>query len=220
VRGYGSQPSKKPAEEAGGGMVISHKFRFIFVKNLKVAGTSLEAYLSPLCGERDIFTPIHPPVEGHQARNARGFYNHMPAHEIRTRVSERLWNSYYRFTIERNPWDKTLSHYAMERHYAGDNLSFDDYLAREELINTHFIYTDPLDDSLLVDRVLSYERLEEELSEVFAQLDVPFDDGLNVHAKAGYRQDRRPYRKIYNAAQRQRVTEVFDWEIKHLGYEF
>jgi hypothetical protein len=161
-------------------MVISHKYRFIFIKNLKIAGTSLEAYLSPLCGERDIFTPIYPAVAGHQARNYGDFYNHMPAHDIRSRVTERLWESYFRFTIERNPWDKTLSFYHMmkRRHRAG--LSFDQFFIRHRPPVTHSLYTDPVDGSLLVDRVLRYEHLRDDLGEVFDSLGVPFEDGEHL----------------------------------------
>ena len=45
-------------------MIISHKYRFIFVKTRKTAGTCVEAYLSQHCGDSDVLTPIHPPL-GH-----------------------------------------------------------------------------------------------------------------------------------------------------------
>jgi hypothetical protein len=41
-------------------MVISHKFRFIFVKTQKTAGTSIETYLSQVCDSFDILTPLYP----------------------------------------------------------------------------------------------------------------------------------------------------------------
>ena len=39
-------------------MIISHKHNFIFVKNLKTAGTSLEIFLSTFCGTNDVITPF------------------------------------------------------------------------------------------------------------------------------------------------------------------
>lgn len=39
-------------------MLISHKHKFIFVKNLKTAGTSIEIFLSKFCGANDIITPF------------------------------------------------------------------------------------------------------------------------------------------------------------------
>lgn len=41
-----------------GAMIISHQHRFIFVKTLKTAGTSIEVFLSGLCGRDDVVTPF------------------------------------------------------------------------------------------------------------------------------------------------------------------
>ena len=58
-------------------MIISHKHKFIFVKTVKTAGTSIEAFLSQHCGPDDVLTPIFPAIEGHQPRNYEG-----PVHPI------------------------------------------------------------------------------------------------------------------------------------------
>ena len=39
-------------------MILSYKNRFLFIKNTKVAGTSVEMALSSFCGENDIITPV------------------------------------------------------------------------------------------------------------------------------------------------------------------
>lgn len=41
-------------------MILSHRHRFIFIKGIKVAGTSVEIALSQICGDDDIITPITP----------------------------------------------------------------------------------------------------------------------------------------------------------------
>lgn len=201
-------------------MIISHQHRFIFIKNVKTAGTSIEVYLSSRCGPSDIVTPVLPPEPGHQPRNHAGFYNHMPAHEIRARVPATLWQDFYRFTVERNPWDKTLSHFHMARERLGRDMDFDAYLDAGLAPVTWTLYTDPQNGELLVNRVLRFERLDEELGEVFEQLGIPWAGRLDVHAKSGTRTDRRPYREVYTPAQRERVAALFAWEIEQFGYEY
>src|SRR5262249_136791 len=39
-------------------MILSHRWRFIFIKGQKVAGTSVEIALSTICGINDVVTPI------------------------------------------------------------------------------------------------------------------------------------------------------------------
>jgi len=229
-------------------MILSHKYKFIFIKTAKTAGTSIEVFLTNLCGPKDIVTPIVPPVEGHQPRNYEGlinpipeilqrpgkivsvlqhtinsrekFYNHMPASEVRNRVPADVWNSYLKFCVERNPWDKVLSHYHMHAAREGGSLSLDEYLARGRFPINYFRYTDCSGRKIIVDRVLRYENLLPELGEVFSQLNIPFDGALGVAAKSEYRSDRRPYQEIFNEEQRKIVEEAFAKEIELHGYRF
>ena len=203
-------------------MIISHRYRFIFIKTLKTAGTSIEVYLSEHCGPDDIFTPVFPPIDGHRPRNFGRFYNHYSAFGVRQAVGPELWGSYFKFCVERNPWDKVVSHYAMESHKAKNPISFDQYLTRKmfrECVN-YPLYTDEDDETLLVDRILRFEQLNQDLSKLFEQLKVPWQGDLGVRAKSGYRNDQRPFQEFYSDAQRQLVEQAFQWECRHLGYTF
>ncbi len=229
-------------------MILSHKYKFIFIKTAKTAGTSIEVFLTRLCGPKDIVTPIAPPVEGHQPRNYKGFinpipeilerpgklvsvlrhtitsrekfYNHMPASEVRSRVPADVWNSYFKFCVERNPWDKVLSHYHMHAAREGGVLSLDEYLARGRFPVNYFRYTDRSGTKVIVDRVVRYENLLVELGEVFSQLKIPFDGSLGVAAKSEYRTDRRPYQEVFNEEQQKIVQQAFAKEIELHGYRF
>jgi len=229
-------------------MILSHKYRFIFIKTAKTAGTSIEVFLSRHCGPQDIVTPIVPPVEGHQPRNYEGFinpipeilerpgkffsavrhtmtsctkfYNHMPTREVKQRVRADIWNGYFKFCVERNPWDKVLSHYHMHAARESGSLSIDEYLARGRFPINDFRYTDRSGTKIIVDRILRYENLVAELSEVFSQLKIPFDGTLGVTAKSGYRSDRRPYQEVFNDEQRKIVEKAFGKEIDLHGYRF
>ena len=227
-------------------MILCHKHRFIFIKTRKTAGTSIEIFLSRHCGPEDVVTPIQPPVPGHQPRNHQGFwnplpelrnqpgrwratlrelrrrrkfYNHIPARVLRQRVPPEVWRDYFVFCVERNPWDKTLSHFAMIQERSGGHLTLDDYLAQGFFPQDFDKYTDER-GNLLVDRVIRYESLAQELREVFEMLGVPFDGHLGVRAKSDYRRDRRPYQEVYTPEQREIIAAAFAREIELFGYRF
>jgi len=229
-------------------MIISHQHRFIFIKTVKTASTSIEVYLSRHSGPDDVLTPIRPAVDGHQARNYQGwvypirdvftspfgpmsdlrhpfrkrekFYNHMPAWLIQKRVSPEIWNSYFKFCVERNPWDKVLSHYHMNASRTGGSLTLDEYLRRGKLPVNYPRYTDRSGQKIIIDRVVRYENLLTELAEVFARLNVPFQGTLGVEAKSEYRSDRTPYQQVFNEKQRRIVEQAFAREIEMHGYVF
>jgi hypothetical protein len=213
-------------------MIISHKHKFIFIKTVKTAGTSLEVFLSQHCGPDDVLTPFSPPIEGHQARNHEGsanpvseilripfgprsawrcllaerrrFYNHMPAWLVRLRIPSAVWDNYFKFCIERNPWDKVLSQ----------------YFAKGKFPINYPRYTDLSGSRIIVDRVVRYENLSGELAQIFARLNVPFQGDLGVRKKGHFRTDRTPYQSVFSPKQRHIVERVFAREIQLHGYRF
>lgn len=202
-------------------MIISHKYEFIFIKNGKTAGTSIEVFLSQYCALSDIFTPIYPPVEPHLPRNHQGFYNRMTSAEIRSQIGEKTWKKYFKFCVERNPWDKTLSYYHMAKFRAGGKLSLDKFLAGQEFPINFPRYTEPGNSSkIIVDKIVDFDNLTEGLREIFGQLGIPFSGSLGVYAKSEYRTDRRPYQEVLTPSQAERISEIFAVEIALHGYCF
>jgi hypothetical protein len=224
------------AAPAGGcPMILSHKYKFIFLKTRKTAGTSIEIALSRFCGPDDTLTPILHEDEmiradwGIVPRNHEfdladyssgepkpglKFFNHIPAVEARERIGARIWGSYFKFCFERNPWDKVISQFWFDNQSKPD---FDSFVRTGNLWSDFDLYT--INDQTAVDFVGRYETLAEDLATVCSRLGIPFDGWL-PRAKGRFRQDLRPYPEVYNRDQANLVASCFAREIKRFGYRF
>jgi hypothetical protein len=108
----------------------------------------------------------------------------------------------------------------MTAHRQGGRLSLDQYLARGKLPINYPRYTDSFGSHIIVDRILRYENLDDQLTEIFGRLNIPFEGRLGVRAKAEYRADRTPYQSVFSQEQRQLVQRIFSREIELHGYHF
>lgn len=175
-------------------MIISHKYKFIFIKTRKTAGTSIEVTLSQVCGPNDVVSEINPPEDGHEPRNfwideARKvqFYNHMPAREVRKLIGDEIWNSYFKFCVERHPYLKAISLFRMHRANAmgsKKNYTFDNWLSPKTVPVDFPLYTDA-DGEVMVDRIIRFKELKQGFAEVCEQLGLPVRE-IQARAKADY----------------------------------
>jgi hypothetical protein len=228
-------------------MIISHKYKFIFIKTIKTAGTSIEVFLSQCCGDDDVLTPVVPHVEPHVARNHKGywnpipqmlvyrgrsrlavlrrflkrkkFFNHMPAKAVRATVPSSTWNNYFKFCVERNPWDKVMSGHHMEKDFPRGLKTMDEYLRKGRFPINYPLYMDN-DGRLIVDEIIRYESLMEGLGRVFGRLGIPFNGALGINAKSEHQKNRTPYQRGYTESQKEFVAKVFAKEIEMHGYTF
>jgi len=79
-------------------------------------------------------------------------------------------------------------------------------------------YTDPKTGEVLVDRVIKYENLTEELLEVLDEIGLKTGKELDVHAKKGV--ERKDYTEYYSRQQREFVRKLFSKEIELNNYSF
>jgi len=235
-------------------MIISHKYKYIFIKTKKTAGTSVEVYLNKFRDKNDVFTTIGIEKETieHKAMNYKGFfnpinelgykrkishirktftnlttlkkfYNHIPAYLVESRIPKKIWDSYYKFCIERNPWDKTISHYYMMNKKNHNKLPFDDYISKGDFCYNFPFYMDYKQNRIIVDRIIKYENLQSELVDVFKHLDIPFNGKLGVRAKSDIRKDKRSYQDFFSGEYdkyKDTISQAFNKEILLHNYRF
>ncbi len=226
-------------------MIINHKYKFIFLKTRKTAGTSIEIALSQFCDTNDIITPIV--IEDERTRQELGFrgpqnynvplrfysklnwlrllgswkrkqfVNHSTAHFIRENIGEEIWHNYFKFCFERNPFDKAISRYYWSTSEPRPEIS--DYLDSVpiKLLSNWDIYT--INDQIVVDFVGRYENLANDLAIVTDKLGLSHKLRL-PRAKGGYRVDRDHYSNVLNVQARARIELVCAKEIAAFDYRW
>ncbi len=229
-------------------MIVNHRYKFIYIKTRKTAGTSLEIALSKYCNQNDIITPIleddeqirkeygYPGPQNYQVPQRyyskidllrlkkmgiiKEYYKHANANFIKKNIAPEVWNSYFKFTFERNPYDKALSFYYFEMKSKDLNMNIDHFLHEyahlPRLSNWH-MYT--INDHPVCDFIGRYEQLEKDLDFIQQQLGLP--DKIEMpNAKGGFRTNRDPYQNVISNKGRKRIETVCAKEIYHFGYEW
>ena len=215
-------------------MIVSHEHRFIFLKTRKTAGTSVEIALSRICGPQDIITPITETDE--QLRKAQGgrppqHYTapplemegrpHLPASAVRRIVGTDVWESYFKFTIERNPWDAVVSLYYWRIRDNLTPVSFEDFVNSDDVPRwadkNARIYR--LQGKVVVDELCRFESLNRDLDGIWSSLGLPGAPEL-PRAKGEHRPREARYPTMYTPATAQRVGDIFAEMAAEFGYGF
>jgi hypothetical protein len=230
-------------------MIISHKYKFIFLKTSKTAGTSVEIALSKFCGPDDVITTIssedektraelgYPGPQNHTSsiwgytfgdilkiiwkrRKKMRFYNHIPARKVKAYVGDEVWNSYYKFCIERNPWDRVVSYYYW-RNKTAPRPTIAEFINSRKIktLKNRGIRVYTINNKIAVDKICKFENLSEELETVRKHVGIP-EPLVLVQAKSIYRKDGSNYRELLGYEGRDVIAEMFREEIDLLGYEW
>lgn len=149
-----------------------------------------------------------------------GYYEHMPAWRIRAYVGEEIWRSYFKFTFERNPWDRQVSWYFYKTKSKRRPPSFDRFMRDRPhaYVDNFQLYT--IEGAVAVDFIGRFERLEEDLARALSTLKIPRKVTLPRTNVNRLRDSNRDYRKLYNDATREIVADWYAPEIDLLDYRF
>lgn len=227
-------------------MIISHKHKFIFIKTLKTASTSLEIALSKYCDHDDILTPLIEIDEnirkekGYQCatnyhlklhqwklrdykyfiqkRKAPKFGKHASAKYIRSRVSSKIWN-YYKFCFDRNPWDKAISLYYWQTRNLKRRPPIELYLENILKMRLTNFGKYSKNNQIIVDDVFKYEKLPESLEIIYDKIGIDLSGSL-IKTKNTMREKNSDYRSLLSTKQRELIEKTCSKEINFLKYQF
>ena len=217
-------------------MRISHRHRFLFLSYPRTASRSVREVLEP-------YSDIES-VNITRVSQVNPFYHHMRAKEVKQAFDEMGWNwfQYRRFCVVRNPYARVVSLYyhhlsmrtrrapglalmakikALIRYSFERTKSFKAYV--QSLDRDHalalpldrFILAD--DASTLVEDVLRYEELADELPGYLLGLGIQIDpDGIPRVGSSSI----RDYKEHYDEETRSLVGNLYRYEIDRFGYRF
>lgn len=215
-------------------MIVSHSHRFIFLKTRKTAGTSVEIALSMVCGPDDIVSPLNEADELiRRERGGRGPMNfespplpkkafaHAPAAQVRAIVGQEAWRSYTKISIERSPWDAIVSLYFWATRDESDPMPFDAFVRSKRVRSlaeaNAKIYR--LRGEVVVDHLMRYESLADDLQRVWGGLGLPGRPDLPV-TKAHSRPAGSRAADMYDEETAAIVGSAFAPLVEELGYSF
>ena len=195
-------------------MIVSHKHKFIFVKTFKTAGSSIENYLQKYLGSNDILRGSE--YDNTPSLNAPSKGRHKSAQIIKN-MYPKEWNEYFKFSIDRNPWDVAVSYYFYMKH-AGriSSQSFNKWIINADLklLNNWKKYT--IDNKVAVDKVLKYENLIDEIQNI----PVPYNGELEtIFLKKGHRPS-KDYKIYYTDKTKKLIEDNFAETISMFGYTY
>jgi hypothetical protein len=241
-------------------VIISHKYKFIFVKTQKVGGTSVEIALSKFLGPDDIVTPILE-VDDEALRSRLGYcgpqnynvtaeqfrrevfsltrlggtyakqvllrrgwpqryYNHISANEIMNAIGQDIWKNYFKFTIERNPYDKVASAYYY--YCRNEPTTFEEFVSSGRAGASSDFDQYCINRIPAMDFFVRYESFDPSLDEAAARIGLP--EPLSplletIKAKTVFRK-KVPIKSLYATPLKQIVDIQFAREISYFGYDF
>ena len=217
-------------------MRISHRHRFLFLSYPRTASRSVRKVL-------DRFSEVAS-VNVTRISQEHPFYHHMPAKEAK-RVFDEMgwdWSQYRRFCVVRNPFARVVSLYhhhlsmrkrgapglapipkikALVKYRLEQTPSFKNYVLslnrkhRLALPLDEFILAD--DSSHLVDDVLRFEELYDELPGYLQQLGIEIaPEEIPRVGSSGI----RSYEEYYDEETQSFVEHLYHYEIDRFGYSF
>jgi hypothetical protein len=214
-------------------MRISHRHKFIFLAVPRTGSTTV----------RDVLDPYSEVKSVHYTETTRDvpFYHHISASELKAVFESRgwVWEDYRKFCVVRNPYDRVVSLY---HHYLGlrkrpfadktwfercrdgltRRLSFRDYVLRldtgKHLSTTVERFIGDGEGGRLVEDILRFETLNEELPKWLAESGIRISSSEIPHLNAS--EARGKYRAYYDDVTKEKVLELYGFDIRRFGYTF
>ena len=206
-------------------VLVSYKYKFIYIKNRKVAGSSVESFFGKYCIDPekiysyDDSMVLHIDNYGIIGSRTSGMKKkdkwkpHKDAKDIKRDLGDEKFNKFLKFCVVRNPYDKMVSRYFWDR----SKLSFKDYV-KSHHCNNLGIHT--IDSKSVCDYFIKYENLEEDIKKLCEKLKIhSYDLTLLPNHKSKSRKENKHWSEYYDDEIKKIVYEKHKKEFKLFGYD-
>ena len=219
-------------------MLVSHTYKFIYLKTIKTGGTSTEVFL-----QGAIEAPGTDIIDATQMRDDaagivgfRGdvsqldepprWFNHMPAAAVRKNLESEIWRDYTKIGNIRNPFGRAVSAF-YQQHRAGRFEMPEDFSDAKDLFSRYItsekyntyksiVFIGP---DFVLDDVIFYERLAQDIARVCASLG--FEQSLERlphYKKTTALHSEQPTAAFYSRETEDAVKAKEGWCFERFGY--
>ncbi|WP_339687003.1 sulfotransferase family 2 domain-containing protein [uncultured Nonlabens sp.] len=212
--------------------MISHQHKCIFIHIPKCAGTTIKYMLFPnekVDWQQADYDKLHG-----WCPKRKFFMQHATAQQLLETelISEDIWNSYYKFTFVRNPWDRAVSDYFWLMNDQNIKDSFENYILRKGTftkflndkemlyyrgdhleLQTNFFDMEGL---LKMDFVGKFEHMNEDLNKVKEKLGLANTENLHINKS----KKKNHYSEYFSNELKKSFDATYKIDIDYLGYQY
>jgi hypothetical protein len=225
--------------------MISHKYKCIFIHIPKCAGTSIESKLGHLDGHNGRSGQDHRSIRMLEQpflipntlfskeniiellrREKHLLLNDTENQRNKYTVTRQQYNSYFKFSVVRNPWDRAVSWYKnvlndeihLKSHGITKEISFKEFILRfagKGMLKPQINWLKSFNGSIPLDYIGRFENLQEVFQEIVERLKL--DDSSFPHLYKGSGDD---YRKYFDNETIDVITYIYKEDIDSFNYKF
>lgn len=208
-------------------MVISHEHKFLFLAPVKVGTTSIRASLLQYSSiDRTKFYKDPSNFYYHKwhinAESAKKHFNDLKLD----------WDSYFKFSFVRNPWDRAVSWYKYQTKLVNEcesgeresiyykqykklsKLSFNEWVENLKLENFYEFFMCN-SNSICLDYIGRFENIQNDFDTICDKINIPKQKLLHKN-----KSKHKHYTEYYNEETRQIIANKFAKDIEFFNYKF
>lgn len=147
------------------------------------------------------------------------FFNHISGLKIKKLIDKKIWSSYFKFTIERNPYDKVISFmFFANRFKKVDNLEKETNKTIE--LKKYLNYPLYMDNNnkIIVDYIINYNSLKKDIKYVEKKINLNISK-FYLKTKNYTRKDKRHFSKLLNLKQMKKINKDAKVEFNLMNYK-